>query len=192
MDPVPDPLLLRKSGSAGNRTRELCICSQKLWPLDHRGSQRIYMLSKIKYRKQASVIASQSSLSRYMPIAYIHVCIKFLSRFQNLSHVCNFEGFNAVSHIVISSWNCRYIRACYVKRRYINVCSLLYFVKIWVTLQYVILGREEVYGESWKLQATWKTQIDVKALLEGNRKQCDRDLTGTDLAKNNGGLLWMQ
>jgi hypothetical protein len=29
-----DPLLLRKSGSAGNRTR---ICSQELWPLDHRG-----------------------------------------------------------------------------------------------------------------------------------------------------------
>ena len=25
MDPVPDPLLLRKSGSAGNRTRDLCI-----------------------------------------------------------------------------------------------------------------------------------------------------------------------
>ena len=35
--PVPDPLLLRKSGSAGNRTRDLCICSQNLWPLDHRG-----------------------------------------------------------------------------------------------------------------------------------------------------------
>ena len=37
VDPVPDPLLLRKSGSAGNRTRDLYICSQKLWPLDHRG-----------------------------------------------------------------------------------------------------------------------------------------------------------
>jgi len=37
VDPVPDPLLLRKSGSAGDRTRDLCICSQKLWPLDHRG-----------------------------------------------------------------------------------------------------------------------------------------------------------
>ena len=37
MDPVPDPLLHRKSGSAGNRTRDLCICSQKLCPLDHRG-----------------------------------------------------------------------------------------------------------------------------------------------------------
>ena len=34
MDPVPDLLLLRKSGSAGNRTRDLCICSQKLWPLE--------------------------------------------------------------------------------------------------------------------------------------------------------------
>jgi hypothetical protein len=37
MDPVPDPLLLRKSGRAGNRTRDLWISSQKLWPLDHRG-----------------------------------------------------------------------------------------------------------------------------------------------------------
>jgi hypothetical protein len=37
VDPVPDPQLLRKSGSAGNRTQDLCICSQKLWPLDHIG-----------------------------------------------------------------------------------------------------------------------------------------------------------
>jgi len=28
VDPVPDPLLLRKSGSAGDRTRDLCISSQ--------------------------------------------------------------------------------------------------------------------------------------------------------------------
>jgi hypothetical protein len=35
--PVPDPLLLRKSGSTGNRTRDLWICSQELWPLDHKG-----------------------------------------------------------------------------------------------------------------------------------------------------------
>jgi hypothetical protein len=39
-DPVPDPLFLRKSGSAGNRTRNLWICSEKLWPLDHRGGQK--------------------------------------------------------------------------------------------------------------------------------------------------------
>jgi hypothetical protein len=33
--PIPDPLLLRKSGSAGNRTRDLWIYSQELEPLDH-------------------------------------------------------------------------------------------------------------------------------------------------------------
>jgi hypothetical protein len=37
MDPVPDPLLLWKSGSAGNRTRDLWICSQEFWPLEHKG-----------------------------------------------------------------------------------------------------------------------------------------------------------
>jgi hypothetical protein len=40
VDPVPDPLLLRKSGSAVNRTRDLWICSQELWLLDHRGDRR--------------------------------------------------------------------------------------------------------------------------------------------------------
>jgi hypothetical protein len=29
VDPVPDPLLLRKSGSAGDRTQDLWICSQR-------------------------------------------------------------------------------------------------------------------------------------------------------------------
>jgi hypothetical protein len=30
VDPVPDPLLLRKPGSAWNGTRDLWICSQEL------------------------------------------------------------------------------------------------------------------------------------------------------------------
>jgi hypothetical protein len=38
VDTVPDPLLLRKSGSTGNRTRVLWVCSQEVWPLDHRGA----------------------------------------------------------------------------------------------------------------------------------------------------------
>jgi hypothetical protein len=37
VDPVPDPLLLRKSGSAGYRTRDLWVSSEELWSLDHRG-----------------------------------------------------------------------------------------------------------------------------------------------------------
>jgi hypothetical protein len=34
VDPVPDPLLLRKSGSSGNPTRDPWICSQKLKELN--------------------------------------------------------------------------------------------------------------------------------------------------------------
>jgi hypothetical protein len=37
VNPVPDPLPLRKSGSAGNLIRDLRIYSQEFWPLDHRG-----------------------------------------------------------------------------------------------------------------------------------------------------------
>jgi hypothetical protein len=37
---VPDPLLLRKYGSAGNRTRNLWVCRQELWPLDHRSGRK--------------------------------------------------------------------------------------------------------------------------------------------------------
>jgi hypothetical protein len=42
VDPVPDPLLLKKSGSAW-------ICSQELWPLDHGGPiwQRSEMWNKL-------------------------------------------------------------------------------------------------------------------------------------------------
>jgi hypothetical protein len=37
VDPVPDPLLLRKFGNGGNRTRDFWDSSQELWALDHRG-----------------------------------------------------------------------------------------------------------------------------------------------------------
>jgi hypothetical protein len=47
VDRVPDPLLLRKPGRAGNRTRNLWICSQELWPLDGRGGLYILLLNEI-------------------------------------------------------------------------------------------------------------------------------------------------
>jgi hypothetical protein len=36
VDPVPDPPLLRKTASDGNRTRGLWICSQEVWPREAR------------------------------------------------------------------------------------------------------------------------------------------------------------
>jgi hypothetical protein len=47
VEPVPDPLLLRKCGSLGNRTWDLWICSRELWPLDHRADAA---LSKQTFR----------------------------------------------------------------------------------------------------------------------------------------------
>jgi hypothetical protein len=47
VDPVPDPLLLRKSGSAWNRTRDLWICSQEFCPLDHRGGRQYNLYSPL-------------------------------------------------------------------------------------------------------------------------------------------------
>jgi hypothetical protein len=46
VDPVPDSLL--QSGSAGNWTRDLCVCSQELWPLDRRGGQHYNKRHKIQ------------------------------------------------------------------------------------------------------------------------------------------------
>jgi hypothetical protein len=45
VDPVQDLLLLRKSGRAGNRTRDLWICSQKLWP------HRRYVLHDVRLNR---------------------------------------------------------------------------------------------------------------------------------------------
>jgi hypothetical protein len=37
MDPVPDPLVLRKCCRAGNRTRDLWVCTQEVRSLDYSG-----------------------------------------------------------------------------------------------------------------------------------------------------------
>jgi hypothetical protein len=44
VDPVPDPLLLRKSNP------DLWICSQELWPLDHRCGHT-YLYSHINFKR---------------------------------------------------------------------------------------------------------------------------------------------
>jgi hypothetical protein len=43
VDPVEGSLLLRKSSSAGNRTRDLWVSSQELWLLDHRSGHHLVL-----------------------------------------------------------------------------------------------------------------------------------------------------
>jgi hypothetical protein len=58
VDPVPDPLLLRKSGIAGNWTRDLWIFSQELW-LDHRGGHLVY--EDVNFRNTEIILQSMTS-----------------------------------------------------------------------------------------------------------------------------------
>jgi hypothetical protein len=48
VDPIPDQLLLKKSGSAGNRTRTSGSVARN-WPLDHRGGQHVTILRLITW-----------------------------------------------------------------------------------------------------------------------------------------------
>jgi hypothetical protein len=50
--PVPDPVLLRKSASARNRTQDLWLCSQELWPLDHRWGPIWYEIPKHQFQSK--------------------------------------------------------------------------------------------------------------------------------------------
>ena len=77
MDPVPDPLLLRKSGSAGDRTRDLCICSQKLWPLDHRGGQMDALISQIYYWNKTLCILDSSSV-HHQEFFTVHTAVVYV------------------------------------------------------------------------------------------------------------------
>jgi hypothetical protein len=66
VNPVSDTLLLRKSGSTENLTRDPCICSQELWPLDHRGSPEhyshgLYMLQMVRIQLILATPSRQSS-----------------------------------------------------------------------------------------------------------------------------------
>jgi hypothetical protein len=85
VDPVPDLPLLRKSGSAGNRTRDLWICSQKLWPLHHRGGESRGEITSImsrtnegKWIRGEEKECKEDTLRRLVEFLNIQLSFKFL------------------------------------------------------------------------------------------------------------------
>jgi len=96
VDPVPDPLLLRKSGSAGDRTLDLCICSQKLWPLDHRGGHNVETRRFIEHKNLVVstifyVIINPCTLYHSCPVIQVSdfsvVCWQTFPAFRNTEMV---------------------------------------------------------------------------------------------------------
>jgi hypothetical protein len=75
VDPVSDPLLLRKSGSAGNRTRDLWICNQDFWSLDHSGGRLIIYVMFRLFGHPHACPSCISSIARplYCPVVVVGI-----------------------------------------------------------------------------------------------------------------------
>jgi hypothetical protein len=92
VDPVQDPLLLRISGSAENRTRDLWICSQELWPLDHRGD-RVALFYKRKINQagwhSGNTLESCQELGRIVLLQFLKAnagMVSLICRYHILTH----------------------------------------------------------------------------------------------------------
>jgi hypothetical protein len=66
-DPVPDPLVLRKFGRAENRTQDLWVSYQELWPLDHRGG----LIHETKWIPQVTPL--NSTRKHWISIRILHL-----------------------------------------------------------------------------------------------------------------------
>jgi hypothetical protein len=113
VDPVPDRLLLRKCGSAGHRTQNLCICSQEFWPLEHRGGLYINML---RFQSFYDIIHSNAlmlhtyqmrelliSLVRSHALRYLVLKTGTLSK--SVIHRVKIALFHSSKSLPINSWN---------------------------------------------------------------------------------------
>jgi hypothetical protein len=58
VDPIPDPLLLRKSGSAGNRNRDLWVCSS-----DHETTEAVCFNSSLTDKKILRLVTDNAVIS---------------------------------------------------------------------------------------------------------------------------------
>jgi hypothetical protein len=75
VDPVPDPLLLRKPGSAWESNTDLLIFSQELWPLDHRGGLTHRLIKKApscnRYPKLVNTLQEHKLCCSKLGLIYI-------------------------------------------------------------------------------------------------------------------------
>jgi hypothetical protein len=107
VDPVTDPLIVRKSGSVGNRIWDLWICSQELWPLDNRVGAESNDINEIITEPLNKIYMNQITSFGVVKI--------------NLDIVCNIANFmNSLQLYTIWRW----------KSGYLYFRSFLYFYPI--------------------------------------------------------------
>jgi len=137
VDPVPDPLLLRKSGSAGDRNRDLCICSQKLWPLDHRLYVKIEFLPRREHsvfgKETAAIHCKETMKHKYALCAenahFLRMLV--LAAFKQISS--GMWSVNWSAHEIVKLFGCQTLRNCIYhggedKRWRYTVCKWIVWV----------------------------------------------------------------
>jgi hypothetical protein len=104
MDPVPDPLVLRKFGSAGHRTRDLWTCSQELWPLDHKVITKNYKTLEhndhiLLNTNPCGAFYYQIFLKNWrLKVWYTDRTCRFIDELSSLTRVYGTEGINLVEY----------------------------------------------------------------------------------------------
>jgi hypothetical protein len=84
VDPIPDPLLLRKFGSTGNWTQDLWICSQELWPLNYSGSLNVCHLFSLTMFHDTNVPFHLRIYTNYICIQLANFLFSVVSTFKYL------------------------------------------------------------------------------------------------------------
>ena len=113
VDPVPDPLLLRKSGSAGDRTRDLCICSQKFWPPD----QLDALISQIYFWNKTLHVSDSSSVN--------HQEFFYCTRSNSICHTGLADSLRASCQQTVWQRNCPKHVAFYSKNKFEKLMHLV-------------------------------------------------------------------
>jgi hypothetical protein len=76
VDPFPDSFVLRKSGCAWNWTQDLLICSQEVWPQDHRGGPSMTQAYKNEFPDTTNASILIVTILRSGLSMYLFLCTK--------------------------------------------------------------------------------------------------------------------
>jgi hypothetical protein len=113
VDTVPDPLLLRKPGSAGNRTGDLWICSQIFWPVDNRETPyKMYWTEFPCFRINYSLICESVKVNSLFRLKTVAIRCKALNIHKN----CAPRNESSMQQLVvlpgITSLHCHWAVLC--------------------------------------------------------------------------------
>jgi hypothetical protein len=146
VDPVSDPLLLRKSGNARNRTRYLLICSQELWPLDHRGGPSlsyacVYVFLCV-YPRARAFVSAYYSISAFELVHRLSGNVAWTSCHWRPSQLCASECLRSATILWIRDTYFRVLKWSLIMRnlQFFNVNNDMPTVRFFLHLAFGLIS----------------------------------------------------